>query len=596
MFKKAKITILALFVMTIFLNGRAQTVTNTILALDYENNLPNSGISTINPTNATASDAVYVVQPGANSNYAIAHKIVHGDAGYISDGAYRSESDAGEHLPSRYYPGDERRYEFSVLLSDWSPSPLGNNTETNIFQLKVTGPASPVPLMIRTQGNEMRIRYADVTGPTIIGNVQPYIGQWIHFRIDALWDSLGQGYIKTYMKLPGDNDYILKDQRSNFNSFPTGVASNERGYIKWGLYIVPEGFTRIVYHDNIKIFELNNTSLKRLALWSNDIDNPPGMSVVPFSSALIRNHFTHPGIQNDAATGTPLFHFGAGNGGLTVSPQSNRVLLGGWTNSGGTPTSINPDQYYEFTMNINNGTLILDSLVFTARRGNVSDPGIYVLRSSLDGYTNNIGAPQLFTNTAATSLSYDLSAHSAVSGSVTFRMYWYGSTRTTGNALIGIDNFSFYGTNSYVLPLHNIALDAFSRKGQLFVQWTTLEETNISHFEIQVSEDGSSFTTQKVIASKNGNSVSPRAYSLAIPWAEIPLTLSVTFLFFTPQIRRKNKKVLLLYLCLSVLFLGACRKKPVETDRATNTLFVRIMQVDKEGKAQYSKVIKVRKH
>jgi|GEM_PF-2285021 len=70
-------------------------VGDTILNVTYQSGTTNSGITGIKATDATATDAAYVVTDDAN-NYAIAHKIVYGDPGYYSSSAYRSESDAGK--------------------------------------------------------------------------------------------------------------------------------------------------------------------------------------------------------------------------------------------------------------------------------------------------------------------------------------------------------------------------------------------------------------------------------------------------------------------------------------------------------------------
>src|SRR5690606_5703653 len=70
----------------------AQTqVVDTIFIADYENNQTNSGFAHLNPTNASATDAVYMVS-GNKSNYAVAHKVDRTDNAYFSNGSFRSES------------------------------------------------------------------------------------------------------------------------------------------------------------------------------------------------------------------------------------------------------------------------------------------------------------------------------------------------------------------------------------------------------------------------------------------------------------------------------------------------------------------------
>ncbi len=247
------------FLTVLSANVYAQSSGDVMLNINYENGTLNSGITGVNPTNATASDAVYMVQPGAMGNYAVAHKVVYGDQGYYSNENWRSESDADRFKAARFLPGDERRYEFSVLLKDWIPWKAGDPTnETNIFQLKVSGGAG-VPLQVRTQRNAMRLRFAvenNVPPADIIPDIRTYVNQWIHFRIDVKWTDTNTGYMKTYMKLPGQGSYALVDEKTNYRTYPGDGLGGQHGYIKWGIYVTPPDMTRVAYHDDIKVIYL----------------------------------------------------------------------------------------------------------------------------------------------------------------------------------------------------------------------------------------------------------------------------------------------------------------------------------------------------
>ncbi|WP_233260814.1 heparin lyase I family protein [Pedobacter sp. HMWF019] len=234
---------------------------DTILNVNYENGTFSSGITGVTATHATAADAAYLVNPAGNgSNYAIAHKIVYGDSTYFSDGSFRSESDAVSIPSARFFPGDERRYEFSVLLKDWTPWISGPTYETNVFQLKVSGNStsgSGVPLQFRTARNAMRLRYEGSSSiKDIIPDLRPYVNQWLDFRVDVLWADGPTGYMRTYMKLPGQSNYVLVDEKTNYRTFAGNVSIGNLGYIKWGVYGTQEGLTRIAYHDNIRIIKL----------------------------------------------------------------------------------------------------------------------------------------------------------------------------------------------------------------------------------------------------------------------------------------------------------------------------------------------------
>lgn len=245
------------------INSQNLTFNNgdTILNVNYENGTLSSGITGLTATHATAADAAYMINPAGNgSSYAIAHKIIYGDSTYLSDGAVRSESDAISITSARFFPGDERRYEFSVLLKDWTPWVSGSTYETNVFQLKVSGNTSSgsgVPLQFRTARNAMRLRYEGSTSiKDIIPDLRPYVNQWLDFRVDVLWADGPTGYMRTYMKLPGQSDYVLVDEKTNYRTFAGNVSIGNLGYIKWGVYGTQEGLTRIAYHDNIRIIKL----------------------------------------------------------------------------------------------------------------------------------------------------------------------------------------------------------------------------------------------------------------------------------------------------------------------------------------------------
>ena len=243
---------------------------DTILNINYESGTLNSGINTIGATKATATDAAYMLSPGFNSNYAIAHKVTLGLPEYYSNDAYRSEADAINLSEALFFPGMERRYEFSVYLKDWQQwnsvnPPYGDN----IFQLKVSG-GDPVPVRILTKRNTIVARY-DVSGNgIIISDFRPQINKWINFRIDVKWTLDNTGYFKIYTQYEGETNYTLRLENLNARTFTgTKLQNGQKGYIKWGVYreagkdidgnviLTDNALTRIAYHDNIRIIKLD---------------------------------------------------------------------------------------------------------------------------------------------------------------------------------------------------------------------------------------------------------------------------------------------------------------------------------------------------
>ncbi len=250
---------------------KQETATNdTLFNANYESGTLNSGIANVFATKATATDAAYMLSPGVNSNYAIAHKVTLGLSGYYSNDAYRSEADALNVPDALFFPGMERRYEFSVYLKDWGQwnsenPPYGDN----IFQLKVTG-GDPVPVRILTKRNTIVARYDASGNGIIISDFRPQINKWIDFRIDVKWTLDNTGYFKIYTRYEGETDYTLRLQNLNARTFTgTKLQNGQKGYIKWGVYreagkdangnvITADNIlTRIAYHDNIRIIKLD---------------------------------------------------------------------------------------------------------------------------------------------------------------------------------------------------------------------------------------------------------------------------------------------------------------------------------------------------
>lgn len=234
-----------------------------LLNADYENDSLNSGITNLEATSSTASDAAYMIAPGVTDNYGIAHKVVLGDSGYFSDNNWRSESATAQVTAGKYYPGDERRYEFSVLLKDWTSFTTGMSEAGDIiFQAKLGGGGNPAWYFM-TKRNTIAFRAPNAPlQQTIIPDYRSYINQWMNFRVDVLWANTATGYVKIYAKLPGDTDYSLKWQISNFQTWNPDNPNATTGYMKWGLYRPGESLangdvqTRIIYHDNIRIYQI----------------------------------------------------------------------------------------------------------------------------------------------------------------------------------------------------------------------------------------------------------------------------------------------------------------------------------------------------
>ncbi|AJE83480.1 MULTISPECIES: heparin lyase I family protein [Streptomyces] len=231
-----------------------------LLDVDYRDGSLNSGIPELTTTHATAKDASYTVDSG--DDHAVAHKVTLGDPGYESDGAPRSESATNEVPEGIFHVGDERRYEFSVLLKDWKLYEEGGSESGDIlFQGKHAGGNWPsFYLMAKRNSISFRSPTLELQAD-VVGDFRSYVNKWMRFRVDVRWTEDKTGYYKISTRMPGESDFTLRKTYENVQTFhPKNPA--EFGYIKWGLYrpdqTVDNGDvpTRIVQHDDIRVEEL----------------------------------------------------------------------------------------------------------------------------------------------------------------------------------------------------------------------------------------------------------------------------------------------------------------------------------------------------
>ncbi len=134
-----------------------------------------------------------------------------------------------------------------------------------------------------------------------------------------------------------------------------------------------------------------------------------------------------------------------------------------------------------------------------------------------------------------------------------------------------------------VLP---VALKTYEAKlainGNIELNWQTSNETNNSHFNIQISNDGKNFNTVATISSKaiNGNSSEPINYNFNMALNHTALAgFSLLILFFLPAIKNRMMKVAITVLCITAI--AACTKDSSTTNE--QTLYLKLLQVDKDG-------------
>ena len=165
--------------------------------------------------------------------------------------------------------------------------------------------------------------------------------------------------------------------------------------------------------------------------------------VTPAQAAIVAgwNHFnastaTYPRAAD--TVGANITSTGLDTAGITRVLNSFSFGLGGSTNPWNTTSTVSTNQYVEFAVQPGAGFQVdFTNLQLNATRNN---PGVLdlVLRSSVDGFTNNLGT-QVSLTPSLNTYSFDLSSLAPQTGPVQFRLYGLSASEP---------NVIFYGTNS----------------------------------------------------------------------------------------------------------------------------------------------------
>ncbi|MCF3111033.1 hypothetical protein LL912_19760 [Niabella sp. CC-SYL272] len=144
-----------------------------------------------------------------------------------------------------------------------------------------------------------------------------------------------------------------------------------------------------------------------------------------------------------------------------------------------------------------------------------------------------------------------------------------------------------------VLPVVFTGLQASVSEGQLRVDWETASEQNCSHYRVEVSADGNTFKHAGTVDSKaiQGSSNRPLSYTFTTATGAAALgVLALCPLLMGAWGRRR--RVLVALALTGACFVVACNKRRAATVETGRPLFVRIIQVDKDGQQYTSKTVR----
>jgi len=160
----------------------------------------------------------------------------------------------------------------------------------------------------------------------------------------------------------------------------------------------------------------------------------------------------------------------------------------------------NQTEYVQFSVQPggtpNPATLTFSSLTFAFSRS-TNGPQQISVRSSVDGFSNDIYSQSTTTSYQTASVGLSGSAFSNVSGSVTFRIY--ACNPISGGATLHIDEIQLNGQS---LPVNLVSFTAKPQGEHVQINWETTWEQNADAFEIQRSQDLGEFITVGQLAAK----------------------------------------------------------------------------------------------
>lgn len=162
---------------------------------------------------------------------------------------------------------------------------------------------------------------------------------------------------------------------------------------------------------------------------------------------------TNPGADNPYVTGLSgnanITASGIGRGtGITASSANDRYSAKSWTTTG----SLDTNDYFTFTLDAKDGNEInFTNFVYTGT-ASASGPTAFALRSSLDGFTTNIGSP----TAAGSTIDLSDASYQGLTEQIEFRLYGYAAG--TGTGTFSVNDYTFNGTVEAVPEPNTLAL------------------------------------------------------------------------------------------------------------------------------------------
>jgi hypothetical protein len=175
------------------------------------------------------------------------------------------------------------------------------------------------------------------------------------------------------------------------------------------------------------------------------------ITLVPISIFANTITGTNPSTSNPYIIGqtfdTHITVSGVGRGtGISAATANDRYSAAGWDSP-----AFDSNDYFTFTLTPNAGYYIdFSDLVYSNQRS-ASGPTNVSMRSSLDGFTADIGSLSTGATAATFTVSLAAAAYDMVPAAITFRIYGYNASGSTGT--FSVNDFIFNGNSVCVQPV-----------------------------------------------------------------------------------------------------------------------------------------------
>ncbi|MCH5717863.1 hypothetical protein [Niabella hibiscisoli] len=171
-----------------------------------------------------------------------------------------------------------------------------------------------------------------------------------------------------------------------------------------------------------------------------------------------------------------------------------------------------------------------------------------------------------------------------------------------GQVASNIPQIQFEFTPDGTLPVTFGSVSARLNSSALEINWQTLSEKNVDHFEVMVSADGKHFTSVGQLPSQapDGNSSAKLEYSFSVSsidlngkmgLASISAVLILSILLIVTNRRNRRWIATPLIFVFAIIHFSCVKDKSDATLETAEKVFVRIDQVDKDGAKSSSTIV-----